>query len=121
MEPMSRQPKFYMDVHIPKAITNGLRLRGVDVLMAQEDKTTETPDRILLERATALERIIVTFDVDFLTLAADCHVQRKHFAGIVFARARSISDRQCIDDLELIAKAGNAYDYENNIEFLPLR
>jgi hypothetical protein len=28
----------YMDVHIPRAITNGLRLRGVDVLTAQQDK-----------------------------------------------------------------------------------
>jgi len=27
----------YMDVHIPKAITVGLRLRGVEVLTAQED------------------------------------------------------------------------------------
>jgi hypothetical protein len=25
----------YMDVHIPRSITNGLRLRGVDVLTAQ--------------------------------------------------------------------------------------
>lgn len=29
--------KLYMDAHIPKAITNGLRLRGIDVLTAQED------------------------------------------------------------------------------------
>jgi hypothetical protein len=27
----------YMDAHIPRAITVGLRLRGVDVLTAQED------------------------------------------------------------------------------------
>ena len=29
--------RLYMDVHIPAAITEGLRLRGVDVLTAQED------------------------------------------------------------------------------------
>jgi hypothetical protein len=28
----------YMDVHIPRAITNGLRLRDVDVLTAQRMK-----------------------------------------------------------------------------------
>jgi hypothetical protein len=34
---------FYFDVHIPKPITNGLRLRGVDVLTSQEDATTTLP------------------------------------------------------------------------------
>lgn len=29
--------KLYMDAHIPKAITVGLRVRGVDVITAQED------------------------------------------------------------------------------------
>jgi len=27
----------YMDEHVPRAITNGLRLRGVDVITAWED------------------------------------------------------------------------------------
>jgi hypothetical protein len=26
---------FYMDEHVPKAITNGLRIRGIDVLTVQ--------------------------------------------------------------------------------------
>jgi hypothetical protein len=29
----------YMDVHVPAAITAGLRRRGVDVLTSQEDGT----------------------------------------------------------------------------------
>ena len=33
---MSEPIKFYMDEHIPKAVTEGLRRRGVDVLTAQE-------------------------------------------------------------------------------------
>lgn len=44
----------YMDVHIPRAITNGLRLRGVDVLTAQEDGTITLTDTELLKRATEL-------------------------------------------------------------------
>jgi len=39
----------YMDVHIPKAITIGLRLRGVDVLTAQEDGAITLPDADLLD------------------------------------------------------------------------
>lgn len=39
----------YMDVHIPKVITIGLRLRGVDVLTAQEDSEISLPDADLLD------------------------------------------------------------------------
>lgn len=42
----------YMDVHIPRAVTNGLRLRGIDVLTAQEDQTITLTDDKLLDRAT---------------------------------------------------------------------
>jgi hypothetical protein len=31
----------YMDQHVPKAITVGLRLRGVDVVTAYEDRAAE--------------------------------------------------------------------------------
>ena len=34
----------YMDEHVHRAITIGLRLRGVDVLTAQEDDRRNTPD-----------------------------------------------------------------------------
>ena len=51
----------YMDVHIPRAITLGLRMRDVDVLTAQEDGADIVTDRNLLDRATQLDRIIFTF------------------------------------------------------------
>ena len=34
----------YMDVHIPRAITTGLRLLDVDVITAQEDKANNLSD-----------------------------------------------------------------------------
>ena len=34
----------YMDVHVPAAVTKGLLLRGVNVLTAQVDGTTELGD-----------------------------------------------------------------------------
>lgn len=46
----------YMDAHIPKAIMIGLRLRGVDIITAQEDNAADLPDPVLLDRATALQR-----------------------------------------------------------------
>jgi hypothetical protein len=43
--------QLYMDVHVHRAMTEGLRLRGVDVLRAQEDGADEFEDDELLDRA----------------------------------------------------------------------
>ncbi|WP_293156374.1 MULTISPECIES: hypothetical protein [unclassified Microcoleus] len=45
----------YMDVHVPQAITDQLRRRGIDVLTAFDDETQELPDDRLLERVTQLK------------------------------------------------------------------
>ena len=58
--------RLYMDVHVRRAVTAGLRLRGVDVLTAQEDDTGELPDPELLNRATELGRALFTQDDDLL-------------------------------------------------------
>lgn len=50
----------YMDVHVPQAITDQLRRRGIDVLTAFDDETQELPDDRLLERVTQLKRVLFT-------------------------------------------------------------
>jgi len=57
---------FYMDEHVPFAITTGLILRNVDVLTVQEDEHQKADDLVLLDRAMALNRVIFTQDEDFL-------------------------------------------------------
>jgi hypothetical protein len=42
------------------------------------------------------------------------------FAGLVFAHQQTITDRRCIDDLELLAKASDPADMMNRVQFLPL-
>ena len=59
----------YMDQHVPKAITDGLRLRGVDCITALEDYAATMDDPDLLNRASALGRALVTSDKDFLVEA----------------------------------------------------
>ncbi|WP_293126919.1 DUF5615 family PIN-like protein [Microcoleus sp. bin38.metabat.b11b12b14.051] len=73
-----------MDVHIPQAITEQLRRRGVDVLSAIEDGATELPDDELLERATALGRVLFTQDIGFRAMAHNWQHQEKKFAGLIF-------------------------------------
>ena len=46
--------RLYMDEQVHLAITTGLRVRGVDVLTAQEDGRSNTPDDVVLDRATEL-------------------------------------------------------------------
>jgi len=110
----------YMDAHIPRAITLGLRMRTVDVLTAQEDDADKLPDPELLDRATELSRVIFTFDDDLLIEAAKRQRENKSFSGVIYAHPLRISIGQCIRDLELIAKAGEPEDLRNRVEFLPL-
>jgi Domain of unknown function (DUF5615) len=111
----------YMDVHVPSAITNGLRLRGVDVLMSQEDSTRERTDSELLDRATALHRLLFTQDEDLLREAAQRQERGETFAGVVYAHQLRVSIGQCIQDLEVVALAGEPEDFANRVEYLPLR
>lgn len=112
--------RFYTDVHIPFAIVLGLRARSVDVITAQEDAAARLPDPALLDRATALERVLFTQDQDFLIEAARRQRAGEYFYGIVFAEQLELTIGQCITDLEIIAKAAAADDLINKLLRLPL-
>ena len=71
--------QLYLDVHVDKAIHDQLRLRGVDVLRAQDDGAAETPDNELLQHVTELGRILFTQDVRFKALAEAWQRQGKRF------------------------------------------
>lgn len=47
----------YMDEHVPKAITIGLRLGGIDVLTVQEDNFSGKSDSELLAKFGEIEEI----------------------------------------------------------------
>jgi hypothetical protein len=52
--------RFYMDVHVPQAVTDQLRRRGVDVITAIEEGADKWDDEALLEHAQVLGRVLVT-------------------------------------------------------------
>ena len=110
----------YMDAHIPRSITLGLRMRTVDVLTAQEDGGEMLPDPMLLDRASELGRVLFTFDDDLLPEAVKRQGENKLFSGVIYAHPLRISIGQCIRDLEVIAKAGEPGDLQDRVEFLPL-
>jgi hypothetical protein len=110
----------YMDVHVLRAITLELRLRGVDVITSQEDNTARLSDPDLLDRATILQRVLVTFDDDLLKEAKRRQEHSVAFAGIIYARLLDISIGNTVHDLEIIAKAADREDMFNRVEYLPL-
>jgi hypothetical protein len=112
--------RFYLDVYVPRAIALGLRLRGVDVLTAQDDGAERLADEAVLQRAATLGRVLVTSDHDFLALADQWAAAGRPFPGIVFAHPFRVTIGIAVKDLELIARAGDPADLADRVEFLPL-
>lgn len=110
----------YMDQHVPRAIMVGLRLRGVDVLTAWEDGASAFSDPELLDRASALGRVLFSQDDDLLVDATRRQAAGLPFSGVVYAHQLRVSIGECIQDLYLVATAGEVDDLRNSVMFLPL-
>lgn len=109
-----------MDVHVPAAVTRGLLLRKVDVLTAQVDGMAEAQDSELLDRATALARVLFSQDADLLVEATKRQRNAQHFGGLIYAHQLIVTIGRAISDLELLAKAGTSADFADRVAFLPL-
>lgn len=112
--------KYYLDVHVPAAITAGLRRRGIDLLTSQEDHTREADDEALLARATALSRVLFSQDQDLLRISSNWQSAGRHFSGVVFSSQQGVSIGRCIEDLELLAQCYTSEELNDRVIFLPL-
>jgi len=110
----------YMDHHIPRAITVGLRLRDIDVLTAREDGADQLDDDLLLQRAHELNRALFTQDDDLLEEAAKCQRDGTPFSGVIYGHQLRVTIGICVQNLEVIAKSSEPKDLENQVIFLPL-
>lgn len=110
----------YMDHHVPKAITMGLRLRNVDVVTAYEDGADQLDDDLLLKRAHELGRALFTQDDDLLEEAAKCQREGISFSGVIYGHQLRVTIGACVQDLEIISKSGDMDDLKNQVVFLPL-
>jgi Domain of unknown function (DUF5615) len=113
--------QLYLDVHVDKAIHDQLRLRGVDVLRAQDDDAAGMADKDLLQHVTELGRLIFTQDVRFKALAEDWQRQGKTFSGLLFGNQLGVTVGTYVKDLELIAKATDTAEWVDIIQHLPYR
>ena len=76
---------FYMDEHVPSALTGALRQYGVDIVTAQDVGLVQTPDEEHLEFAFRERRVLISQDRDFLRLNRAGY---RH-SGIAYARQRT--------------------------------
>jgi hypothetical protein len=109
-----------MDHNVPRSITVGLRLRGVDVITAYEDGADDMDDSALLDRATELGRVLFTHDDDLLAETTKRQQEDISFGGVIYVHQMGATIGSCISDLEVIANAGEPEDLLNQVQFLPL-
>ncbi len=111
---------FYFDVHVPLQIARALRERGVDVLTAQDDNTTEFTDSDLMDRATELGHVLVSQDEDMLREANTRQLSGQEFSGVIYGHQRRITIGQAFRDLFLIAQATSPDEMINRVDHIPL-
>lgn len=109
-----------MDVHVPQAITDQLRRKGVDVLTAIEDDRATLPGEQLLERSTELGRVLFTQDIRFKVLAENWQRDGRTFHGLLFGHQLGATLGRFVSDLELIAAASDPDEWINVVLYLPL-
>lgn len=110
---------FYTDVHLPQAIVDGLRLRGVDVLTSIEDGMRRLTDDDLLRRAHSLRRVMVTQDHRFAAMAEQWQRDGTAHSGVAYGRQRAGSIGDYVTTLEIIAFASEPDEWLNRVERIP--
>ena len=109
-----------MDHHIPRPITSGLRLRGVDVLTAAEDGADRLADPDLLDRDSALGRVLFSQDRDLLREATRRQIEGVPFAGVIYGHQRRVTVGDCVRDLEVVALVSDLAEMRDRVFYLPL-
>lgn len=110
----------YMDHNVVRAVVEGCRSKGLDVLTAYDDGWHERSDSDILERAGSMSRVVFTQDTDFIVLASERQTLNTPFSGVIFGRHGSMSVRKVIDDLVLICHTLTNEELANQLIWLPL-
>jgi Domain of unknown function (DUF5615) len=112
--------RLYLDEDsMRRALVEGLRARGVDVLTALEAGMIERPDGEHLAFAAAEGRALFSFNVgDFARLHAAWLARGEAHAGIVLAPQQRYPIGELIRRLVALAVARSSEDLRGRVEFL---
>jgi predicted nuclease of predicted toxin-antitoxin system len=109
--------RFYFDESVELAVSVQLAAGGLDVVSAYSIGKLGDADPTHLERATALGRVLCTYDNDFLRLA---RAGAQH-AGIIFAQQEKASIGGWVRELHALHARLSAEDAAGQIIFLSMR
>jgi hypothetical protein len=110
--------RFFFDQHMPAGISRGLLRRGVDVLTAQAAGRCGLPDDQQFRFATSVGRVIVTFDTDYLALAAAALTAGESFAGVAWCPEKKYGYGELIQQLMSVHGVFTPDDMQNHVEYL---
>jgi predicted nuclease of predicted toxin-antitoxin system len=111
---MSRTIRFHLDQHIPNAIAEGLRRRGIDVTTTSEAGLLHATDFEHIEYAMRTRRVILTHDEDYLIHAANSVPH----AGIVFCHMGSRTIGEIVHSLVMIWEIAEPAALQDTIEWI---
>ena len=94
----------YADENVSHRVVRGLRRRGLDVVTAQDAALTGTVDDTRhLELATALQRVLITADDDFLPIAARWAAEGRAHPGILHYRMEGATIGGLVNEVSALA------------------
>jgi predicted nuclease of predicted toxin-antitoxin system len=114
--------RLLIDEDVHGDIVDGLRRRqpGLDMVRVQDVGLQHTPDDVILDRAAQQGRVVVSVDKKTLAVDAWDRVTRGlPMPGVAILRI-ILTIGQAVNELELIALAGNADDFRDQVVYLPL-
>ena len=111
---MAEAIRYFMDQHFPAPASLGLQRHGIDVLTAQAAIRCGFSDPEQLVLATSEQRVMVTFDADFLAL----HQSGVSHAGIAWCPEQKYSIGQLIQMLLLLHGVADRDSMRNHLEYL---
>lgn len=80
--------KIYADENVEHSIVEGLRRRNVEIVSARELGHIGKPDEFHIKKASQMNAVILTHDIDFLRIASRSGNSHN---GIIFLRSKNIS------------------------------
>lgn len=114
------QIRLYVDEDaMARALVQGLRARGIDVLTVVEAGMSEQDDRAQLEYATTQGRVLYSFNVGhFWRLHSEYLMQGKNHAGMILVYRQRYSIGEQIRRLLKVLATKSAEEMTNNVHFL---
>lgn len=106
--------RFHLDENVPTAIADGLCRRGIDVTTTPQCGLLSAGDEKQIDFAYSDNRVLVTYDTDFLRL----HNRGVPHAGIAHSPKGKRTIGELIHGLVMIAECLGPEEMRNHVEYL---